>query len=142
MFTDRTFYGRELLTPRKPVPDDIYGSREEAGALYAVFLDIYKRMPKKGLVYEPCIFPWYKVELSPGMVLGQLALLAYILQDEEKITYMAGLLGKSPARAGIPAGASSSTFSCMNQGTGSRGRSFWDMWAMQKNTQPKGPMQS
>lgn len=100
MFTDRTFYGRELLTPRKPVPDDIYGSREEAGALYAVFLDIYKRMPKKGLVYEPCIFPWYKVELSPGMVLGQLALLAYILQDEEKITYMAGLLGEITSQGG------------------------------------------
>lgn len=100
MFTDRTFYGRELLTPRKPVPDDIYGSREEAGALYAVFQDIYKRMPKKGLVYEPCIFPWYKVELSPGMVLGQLALLAYILQDEEKITYMAGLLGEITSQGG------------------------------------------
>ncbi|RJW37661.1 DUF4132 domain-containing protein [Clostridiales bacterium TF09-2AC] len=100
MFTDRTFYGRELLTPRKPVPDDIYGSREEAGALYAVFLDIYKRMPKKGLVYDPCIFPWYKVELSPGMVLGQLALLAYILQDEEKITYMAGLLGEITSQGG------------------------------------------
>lgn len=100
MFTDSSLYGRELLTPRKPVPDDICESREEAEKLYAVFLDIYKRMPKKGLVYEPCIFPWYKVELSPGPVLSQLALLAYILQDEEKITYMAGLLGEITSAGG------------------------------------------
>ena len=48
MFTDSSLYGQELLTPRKPVPDDICESREEAEKLYAVFLDIYKRMPKKG----------------------------------------------------------------------------------------------
>ena len=78
--------------PLKPVLTDYYANRTEAEKLYEIFSDIYKRLPKKGLVYDSCIFPWYKVELSRADVIRQLAFLAYVLQDEEKITQAAALL--------------------------------------------------
>ncbi|MCI9184405.1 MAG: DUF4132 domain-containing protein [Lachnospiraceae bacterium] len=86
-------YYWEFQKPRVPVLADYYGSREEAEALYEKFMGIYQRLPKKGVVYSPCIFPWHQVELSPSIVVAQMAFLAYVLQDEEKITYIAGLLG-------------------------------------------------
>ena len=94
MFAERYTYGSELLRPRKPVPAGPFKDREETEQLYRVFLEISRQVPKKGLVYDPCIFPWYKVELSQGTILCELAFLAYVLQDEEKITYMAARLGE------------------------------------------------
>jgi len=79
--------------PAKPVLTDYYRDRQEALDLYAKFQDIYKKLPKKGLVYDPCIFPWYRVELSQTQIIEQLAFLAYVLQDEDKITWAAALLG-------------------------------------------------
>lgn len=84
--------------PRKPKTMDIqdcFGDRQKAERLYQRFQNIYQQLPKKGLVYNPCIFPWYKVELEPSSVITQLVFLAYVLGDEEKITSMAELLGES-----------------------------------------------
>ncbi len=80
--------------PAKPVVTDYYDSREEAQALYGIFRGVYQRIPKKGLVYAPCIFPWYRVEMMPAHLISHLAFLAYVLEDEDKITEAAGLLGE------------------------------------------------
>ncbi len=74
---------------------DCYESREEAEKLYDCFRKLYKELPKKGVVYDPCIFPWYRVELTPGQIVEQMAFLAFVLRDEEKITFVAELLGES-----------------------------------------------
>ena len=79
-------------TPRKAWLTDYYDSREEAEQLYRNFYNIYEHLPKKGLVWDPCIFPWYRVEITPSDVIRQLAFLAYVLEDEERITQAAGLL--------------------------------------------------
>lgn len=79
--------------PARPVLTDYYRDRQEADRLYGKFKNICERLPKKGLVYDPCIFPWYRVELSRAQVIEQLAFLAYVLEDEEKITEAAALLG-------------------------------------------------
>ncbi len=50
--------------------------------------------PKKGVVFDPCIFPWHRVELRPSQVICELAFVAYVLGDEEKITQVAELLGE------------------------------------------------
>lgn len=94
------YYGNELRKPVSPKLTDMFTDRAEAEKLYGVLMDAYGNMPKKGLVYDPCIFPWYRVELSPAAVLCELALIAYVLQDEEKITRMAGLLGEMPTGSG------------------------------------------
>ena len=67
---------------------------EEAGCLYEKFHYIYGKLPRKGLVYDPCIFPWYRVELTPAQIISQLAFLSYVLEDEEKKTEAATLLGE------------------------------------------------
>lgn len=79
--------------PAKPVLTDYYKNRQEAEELYERFREIRGRIPKKGLVYDPCIFPWYRVELSQTQVIEQMAFLAYVLEDRDKITEAAGLLG-------------------------------------------------
>ena len=83
----------EREEPLRPVLTDYYTDRQEAEDLYGKFLNIYEQLPKKGLVYAPCIFPWYQVELSQTQVIEQLAFLAYVLEDQEKITRAAALLG-------------------------------------------------
>lgn len=87
----------ELIQPKKAVLTDHYACREDAEKEYERLLYIYERLPKKGVVYDPCIFPWYRVELKPSAVICALGFLAYVLQDEEKITKAAGLLGEVSA---------------------------------------------
>lgn len=85
---------KEEAPPREAVLTDYYADSEAAQEEYEKFLSIYKRLPKKGVVYDPCIFPWYRVELKPSEVVCVLGFVAYVLQDEEKITQAAGLLGE------------------------------------------------
>lgn len=85
---------REIEEPQKPVLTNYFADREEAELYYSKFWSIYERLPKKGVVFDPCIFPWYRVELKPSEIVRQLAFIAYVLEDEEKITKMAGLLGE------------------------------------------------
>lgn len=85
---------RSIPAPKRPVLTDYFSDREDALRQYEKFAGIYEKLPKKGLIFDPCIFPWYRVELTPSTVIRQMAFTAYVLQDEEKITYMAGLLGE------------------------------------------------
>ncbi len=86
--------GRGEERPVKPAVKDYYDSRDEAESLYHRFYSVYEHIPKKGLVYDPCIFPWYRVEMTPANVIWHLAFLAYVLEDQEKITQAAELLGE------------------------------------------------
>lgn len=88
--------------PVKAVVTDYYDSREEAEALYEKLYSVYRQIPKKGLIYSPCIFPWYRVEMTPADVIRHLAFLAYVLGDEEKITEAARLLGDMSGSCGRP----------------------------------------
>ncbi len=80
--------------PRSAVLTDYFTDEEDAVRHYEIFKSIYKRLPKKGVVYDPCIFPWYRVELKPSEVICEMAFDAYVLQDQDKITEAAGLLGE------------------------------------------------
>lgn len=88
------YYQSEPQIPKKPVLTDYFEDREDAERQYETFLQLYESMPKKGVVYAPCIFPWYRVELMPSEVVKHLAFTAYVLRDEEKITKTAALLGE------------------------------------------------
>ncbi|MCI8417753.1 MAG: DUF4132 domain-containing protein [Lachnospiraceae bacterium] len=89
------YYTFELVPPRAPNLKKYFENKKEAEQLYECFLKIYHCLPKKALVFDPCIFPWYRVELSVSSVVAQLAFTAYVLQDEEKITFAAGLLDEA-----------------------------------------------
>ncbi len=94
LYEGRVIYPQKTPKPRTPVLTDYFADRQEAEELYSRFTKILESLPKKGIVCAPCIFPWYRVELAPSEVVRQLAFLAYVLQDSEKITRMAGLLGE------------------------------------------------
>ncbi len=94
LYGSKVHANNEVQKPRSAVLTDYYKDREEAQRHYEKFWSIYERLPKKGVVYDPCIFPWYKVELTPSKVICELAFSAYVLQDEEKITQAARLLGE------------------------------------------------
>ncbi|MDE7310626.1 MAG: DUF4132 domain-containing protein [Eubacterium sp.] len=92
-------YGKQMHSnepekPRRAVLEDYYKDEQDARRHYETFWNIYQRLPKKGVVYDPCIFPWYRVELKPSEAVCEMAFAAYVLQDEEKITQAAGLLGE------------------------------------------------
>lgn len=89
---DNTVSGEEK--PRKPMLTNYYKSREEAKELYEKFRWIHEKLPKKGLLYDPFIFPWYRAELAPAQIISQLAFLSYVLEDEEKKTETAALIGE------------------------------------------------
>ncbi len=91
-FEDENRYTRELRKPKVPVLTSFYKDREEAEAFYQCFLSICEQLPKKGVYYQPFIFPWYEASFTPSELVEQLAFLAYLLQEEEKITYIAGRL--------------------------------------------------
>lgn len=86
-------YPMEIARPKKAVLTDYFTDREDALIQYEKLYSIYEQLPKKGAVYEPCIFPWHRVELKPSEIICQLAFTAYVLADEEKITQTAALLG-------------------------------------------------
>ena len=71
-----------------------YKDRQEAEKLYACFQKIADRLPANGIRHEPFVFPWFYMELHPSEVLAQMAFLAWLLEDEEKITAMAACLGE------------------------------------------------
>ena len=53
---------------------------------------IEKEMTKKGLVLDPCIFPWYKVTMSRSDAAIRMCLLAWALQEDAYLDEAAGLL--------------------------------------------------
>lgn len=94
-------FGTMIEEPKKPELANYYQSREEAERLYDLFTNMKDRLSGKGVSYDPCIFPWYRVELTPTMVLQELAFLSFVLQDEKKITQTARLLGEAKMGAGV-----------------------------------------
>ncbi len=91
-FQTGLLYG--LRAPKTPVLTDYYENRREAEALYTHFREICDHLPKKGVCYDPFVFPWLRIELKPSDVLCQMAFLAWLLQDEEKITDMSERLAE------------------------------------------------
>lgn len=51
----------ELVKPKVAILTDYFEDRADAQRHYEKFFDIYERLPKKGVVFEPCIFPWHRV---------------------------------------------------------------------------------
>lgn len=81
-----------VTEPKKMEPTVLFDSREEAEELYAVLKDILKRLPKKGLVLSPCIFPWHEVSLAPSDLAVRMCLIAWMLQEDALLDEVAKLI--------------------------------------------------
>ncbi len=64
----------------------------EAREQFGYLKDIYEKLPKKKLVYSPCVFPWYGVELTKSDLVKRMCCIAYMLQEETLILSAAKLL--------------------------------------------------
>ncbi len=67
-------------------------NREEAECAYNILKEIQKQLPKKGLVLDPCIFPWHKVTMSRSDAVIRMCLLAWAMQEDGYLDEAAGLL--------------------------------------------------
>nr|WP_308626095.1 DUF4132 domain-containing protein [uncultured Eisenbergiella sp.] len=66
----------------RPIPAGwLFDSRGEALAHYGVLKDIVESMKKKVLEFAPCVFPWYRVELTRGQLIKRMCVIAYSLGD-------------------------------------------------------------
>lgn len=74
-----------------------FKDNEETEKFYDIMLEIYKGIPGKGVEFSPCIFPWYSATLSKTDVIENLCRIAKMLEKNDKIDYVCGLLKECDA---------------------------------------------
>ncbi|MBD5506502.1 MAG: DUF4132 domain-containing protein [Lachnospiraceae bacterium] len=80
---------------RKPKPlavEEYFDNAEEAEEFYHILREIMKKIPAKGLVLSPCIFPWYQVSMSQSDIAVRLCLIAWMLQKESLLDEAAEMI--------------------------------------------------
>jgi hypothetical protein len=75
-------FSGKVIKPRSCKVKNYFVNQEEAVFFYEKLKEIYNLIPKKGVQYSPCIFPWYSVSLTKSDVGNKLCFLAYMIQDE------------------------------------------------------------
>lgn len=83
--------GGEYVYDAIPV-DTYFDNEEQARKHFGILKELKDSIPKKGRVFSPCIFPWYSVEISPSYITGCMCIIAYMLEDDELIDEVSGLL--------------------------------------------------
>ena len=77
-------YGKDYVYA--PVSYDIwFQDEEEARKHFYLLKQLHDAVPKKGHLYSPCIFPWYSVSISKSDGVAGMAMISYMLQDNELI---------------------------------------------------------
>lgn len=71
---------------------EYFKSREEAEEYYEIFLSILNSIPKKEVVFSPCVFPWYSAALTRSAVATRLCVTAHWLGDNDKIDFACTLI--------------------------------------------------
>lgn len=70
----------------------VFADEEEARSIYGLLREILNRIPKKGIDLNPCIFPWYRVTMTPSDIAFRMCVIAWMLQDETYLDEVAGLI--------------------------------------------------
>ena len=87
------YYGKKNEYKFEPVSCTVYFSGvEQARKHFDLLKQLLAELSKKGVSYSPCIFTWYSVQLTPADVAKNMALIAYMLQDNDKIDEVCDLL--------------------------------------------------
>lgn len=81
-----------VTEPRRMEPTALFDSREEAEEMYEILKGILQKLPKKGLVLSPCIFPWHEVTLTSSDLAVRMCLLAWMLQEDALLDEAAKLI--------------------------------------------------
>lgn len=70
----------------RPVSYEMFFEGEaQARKHFELLKQIRLAIPKKGHSFSPCIFPWYSVEIYPSFGIEEMAMIAYMMQDNDLI---------------------------------------------------------
>lgn len=87
------YYTTERTCKYLPVSYKVYfESEKQARTHFTILKQLRESAPKKGYTWSPCIFPWYSVSFAPADVLENMAMIAYMLQDDAMIDEVCVLL--------------------------------------------------
>lgn len=67
---------------------ECFESKDEANEVYAKLFELYEQIPKKELVFSPCVFPWNDEKLTRSCIVCKLIFVAAVTQDSDKIDTM------------------------------------------------------
>ena len=87
-----SLHNAKATRPKNLELQEFFENRDEALRCYEVLKEILKKVPKKGLVLSPCIFPWHQVSMGPSAIAARLCLIAWTLQDEKALDEAAGFI--------------------------------------------------
>ncbi len=91
--TDRYVYHVNRPYVYEPIPYTTYfESSQEARHHFELLYQLKESVPQKGHVYSPCIFPWYSVEITPSVLVENMAIIAYMLQENDLIDRICPML--------------------------------------------------
>ena len=78
---------KDESTLRKPDWDYLhfFDSAEETAEYHAIMQELMQAVPKKELVFSPCIFPWYSAALTKADLALRVCVTASILGDQDKL---------------------------------------------------------
>ena len=71
---------------------ECFDDEAEARKHFGLLRELYDSLPKKGKTFSPCIFPWYSVSIVPAGLVRCMAMIAYMLQDDELIDFVCPLI--------------------------------------------------
>ena len=84
--------GGGLFVRRIPRWTDYFENRKEAQHFCDLLTELHRKLPKKGLTYDPCIFPWHKEELKPSVPLEKAMTIAVMLNDRDRMDAMCPMI--------------------------------------------------
>ncbi len=88
-------YGLRNRAVRKPgqiLVTEVFENEAEAKKIYGLLRDILNQVPKKGIDLNPCIFPWYRVTMTPSDIALRMCVIAWMLQEGEYLDEAARLV--------------------------------------------------
>lgn len=91
-YNSYSFSNDKVKEPRKIPVEEFFADPEEAWQSYRILKEILKKIPKKGLVIFPCIFPWHQVSMGRSGIAARLCLIAWMLQDDDLLDEAAGFI--------------------------------------------------
>lgn len=98
-FFDGNIYNTETRTIKKPELKHFFDSREEASEHYRLMQELYNAIPKKELIYSPCIFPWHSAKISKSDLVFCMAATAHVLRDPDLIDEQCGKLSELSSKS-------------------------------------------
>lgn len=78
-------YARREEDRRRLTLEQYFDSRQEAEEYYGLLLGLSMELPKKGVDFSPCIFPWYSASLKRSALISRMCVIARLLRDNQKL---------------------------------------------------------